>query len=103
MKASGAFAVHLASTSGCASPFFVGRSRYSGGFFGSGDQAAALASMARGKNGSLAESAGVFTDSSALVISGLSRSAGLGERQHGLMMYNAPNTSACFIPMRVVP
>ena len=39
-----AFAAHFARTSGCGSPAFVGRSRYNGGFFGLGDQAAALAS-----------------------------------------------------------
>src|ERR671923_1422594 len=100
MNASGAFAVHFSRTSGCDSPFLKGRSRYKGGFFGSGDQAAALASMARGKNSSLAESSGVFTDSRAFSSSGFAGDAGRGERQQGLMMYRDPNTSACFIPMR---
>ena len=71
IKASGAFAVHFARTSGCGWPSFVGRSRYSGGFFGLGDHAAAVASVARGKKDSLAESSGVFTASRALSISGL--------------------------------
>src|SRR6185437_13022188 len=103
MNASGAFAVHFASTSGLGSPFLVGRSRYSGGFFGSGDQAAALASCARAKNVSLTESSGVFTDSRALSISEFDAPGCRADKQHGLMMYKLPNTSACFMPMRVAP
>src|SRR5882724_3283052 len=103
IKASGAFAAHLARTSGCDSPAFVGRSRYSGGLFGLGDQAAAEASWARAKNGNLAASSGVFTACRALSISGFAGPACLGDKQHGLMMYRLPNTSSCFMPMRVAP
>src|SRR5450631_1173430 len=102
-KARGELAVHFARTSGCGWPSFVGRSRYSGGFLGSGDQAAAVASVARGKNGSLAESSGVFTASKALSSSGFGGPAVRGDRQQGLMMYRLPNTSECFIPRRVAP
>src|SRR5207245_3533944 len=56
MNASGALAAHFARTACAWSP--IGRSRYSGGFFGFGDQAAADASCARRANGSFAESAG---------------------------------------------
>src|SRR5438128_8845464 len=103
MKASGAFAAHFAKTSGCGSPPFLGRSLYSGGFFGLGDQAAAVANWARAGNGNLAESSGVFTASSAFSVSAFAGPAGRGDKQHGLMMYRLPNTSACFIPMRVAP
>src|SRR5690349_21193939 len=102
MKASGAFAAHFANISGFASPSFIGRSKYSGGFFGFGDHAAAVASVARAMKGKPAESAGVFTASKALINSGFV-GAGRADRQHGLMMYRPPNTSACFIPIRVAP
>src|SRR5436305_14055176 len=102
IKASGAFAVHFAIMSGWGSPSLVGKSRYSGGFFGSGDQAAAVASCARGKHGSLAESSGAFAASMAFATSGFGP-VGRGDKQHGLMMYKPPNTSECFIPMRVAP
>src|ERR1700722_1690778 len=100
-KARGALAAHLARTSGCGWPSFVGRSRYSGGFFGSGDHAAALASVARAKKESLAESSGFFTASRAVSTSGFG--AGRGDKQQGLIMYRLPKTSECFIPMRVTP
>src|SRR5579871_2579360 len=103
MNARGALAAHLASTSGRTAPSFIGRSKYSGGFFGLGDHAAALASCARGKNPSLAESSGVFTASSAFSISGFGDPAILADRQQGLMIYKLPNTSECFMPMRVAP
>src|SRR5689334_11213614 len=83
-NASGALAAHFASTSSWAGP--MGRSRYSGGFFGLGDQAAADASCVRRPNGSLAESAGVFTASSAFSLSGLPRPAPRADMQHGLIM-----------------
>src|SRR6476620_10858004 len=105
MNASGGLAAHLASTACAWSP--IGKSRYSGGFFGFGDQAAADASCARSPNGSFAESAGVLTAASA---SSLAAAFGAGapplpraDRQHGLMMYRLPNTSACFMPIRVAP
>src|SRR6185437_772581 len=44
--ASGAFAAHSAITSGTGLPSLTGRSKKRGGFVGSGDQAAAEASMA---------------------------------------------------------
>src|SRR5690242_9103739 len=100
-KASGELAAHRASTSARGWPFAQGKSRYSGGFCGFGDQAAALASVARAKNDSFAESAGVFTSASCFSIS--AGGAPRADRQQGLMMYKAPNTSACFMPMRVVP
>src|SRR3954452_16427775 len=107
-KANGAFAAHFAMTSDWTWPFFVGRSRYSGGFFGFGDQAAADASCARRPNGSFAESAGVLTAASASSFAaafgpGAPRPPPRGDRQHGLMMYRLPNTSACFMPIRVAP
>src|SRR4051812_29691712 len=107
MDASGALAAHLARTACSFSP--RGKSRYKGGFFGLGDHAAADASWARSPNGSFAESAGVLTaasGSSAGAVPGAApRPAPLprAERQHGLMMYRLPNTSACFMPMRVAP
>src|SRR5579862_8089764 len=101
MKASGALAAHFARTSGCGAPSFVARSRYSGGFFGLGDHAAAEASVARAKNGRLAESAGVFTASRLFASSGFK--GGRGDKQHGLIMYKLPNTSECFMPIRVAP
>src|SRR5208337_1655180 len=101
-KTNGAFAVHLASTSCCGAPSFVGTSRYSGGFFGLGDHAAAEASWARAKNARLAESAGVFTASTAFASAGLGGPP-IGARQHGLMMYRLPKTSECFIPIRAAP
>src|ERR1035438_1609688 len=100
-KARGELAVHFARTSGCGWPSFVGRSRYSGGFFGSGDHAAAVASVARAKKDRLAESSGVFTASRALTTSGVG--TGRDDKQHGLMMFRLPNTSECFMPMRVAP
>src|SRR5688572_20039623 len=103
MNASGAFAAHLANTSAWISPALVGRSRNSGGFFGLGDHAAAAASCARAMKGSLAESSGVLIASNILSVSGLAGAGDRGARQHGLMMYRLPNTSACFIPMRVAP
>src|ERR1035438_3877890 len=100
-KARGELAVHFARTSGCGWPSFVGRSRYSGGFLGSGDHAAAVASVARAKKDRLAESSGFFTASRALSTSGFG--ADRGDRQQGLMMQGVPNTSECFMPMRVAP
>src|SRR3954470_10511712 len=98
MKASGALAAHRARTAGACSP--IGRSRYSGGFLGFGDHAAAEAICARRPKGSFAESAGVLTAASAswpaaaLVPPGAPRPPPLprGDRQHGLMMYRLPNT-----------
>ena len=91
IPASGAFAAHFASTAGACSP--IGRSRYSGGFFGFGDHAAADASCARSPNGSFAESAGVLTASSASSFADAPAPAGAprpplprGDRQQGLMM-----------------
>ena len=48
---------------------------------------------------------GVFTASIAFAISALPGlpAPAIGARQHGLMMYELPKTSACFIPMRVAP
>src|SRR5690349_11857188 len=99
--ASGEFAIHFSRTAACGSPLITGRSRYRGGLSGLGDHAAELAMIARAKNGSFAESAGVFTSSIAFAISG--DGGGKTDRQQGLMMYSAPNTSACFMPMRVAP
>ena len=79
----------------------VGKSRKRGGFFGSGDHAAALASCARAENGSLTESSGSFTDSSVLATS--EEPGCRAERQQGLMMYKLPKTSGCFMPIRVAP
>src|SRR6266576_3131265 len=92
-KASGALAAHLASTSCCTAPSLLGRSRYSGGFFGLGDQAAAEASCARNPKGSFAESSGVLTAASAFSFSGLTGPAARADMQQGLMMYRLPNTS----------
>src|ERR1017187_6975940 len=103
MKESGELAAHLARTSFCTTPSFDARSRYSGGFFGSGDQAAGVASCARSKNPSLAESSAVFTAASFFSSSKLGGPAGRAERQHGLIMYTLPKTSECFMPMRVAP
>src|ERR1051326_502294 len=108
MNASGALAAHFARTACWLSP--SGRSRYRGGLFGFGDHAAADASCARRLNGSFAESAGVLTAAGASSLAaalafGVPRPPPLprGDRQHGLMMYRLPNTSACFIPIRVAP
>src|SRR5678815_3959947 len=102
-KASGALAAHLARTPGCVSPSLVGRSRYSGGLVGLGDQAAALASVARAPKDSFAESSGVFTASRVFAMSEFVGKEILGDKQHGLMMYKLPNTSECFMPIRVAP
>src|SRR4051812_36714239 len=83
---SGALAAHLAMTSCWTTPSFVGKSRYSGGFFGFGDHADADASCARGKNGSFAESSGVFTAARVFSMSGFTGRAGGAARQQGLMM-----------------
>lgn len=66
-----------------------------------GDHAAAEASVARAKNGRLAEAAGVLAASRLFAISGLT--AGRGDKQQGLMKYKLPNMSECFMPMRVAP
>src|SRR5436305_11879426 len=102
-KASGELAAHFAITSCWTTPPLVGKSRYSGGFFGFGDHAAADASCARRPKGNLAESAGLFTASSAASLSAFVGPAPRGARQQGLMMYTLPNTSGCFIPIRVAP
>src|SRR6266496_5819135 len=97
MNASGALAAHFARTACAWSP--IGRSRYSGGFFGFGDHAAADASCARRPKGSFAESAGVLTAASASSFAALSPPGAprppplpRGDRQHGLMMYRLPDT-----------
>ena len=55
----------------------------------------------RAKNGSFAESSGVFTAASCLLQFGIRPVRPLAaDRQHGLMMYRLPNTSGCFMPMR---
>src|SRR5436190_18371082 len=102
-KASGALAAHLASTSCCTTPSLVGRSRYSGGLFGLGDHAAAEASCARKPKGSFAESSGVLTAARAFSFSGLTGPTPRADIQHGLMMYRLPNTSECFMPIRLAP
>jgi hypothetical protein len=51
----------------------------------------------------VAESVGTFMTATAFSSSVFGGPAGRAERQHGLMMYRLPNTSACFIPMRVAP
>src|SRR6476620_10365345 len=84
MKARGALAAHLASTPCWFGP--IGRSRYSGGLFGFGDQAAAEASCARRPKGSFAESAGVLTAARASSFAGFAGPLPRGDRQHGLMM-----------------
>ena len=68
-----------------------------------GDQAAAEANVARAKNGKPSESVGVFRASRLFAISGFMELVGRGDKQHGLMMYKLPNTSECFMPMRVAP
>src|ERR1700691_6504695 len=114
MKARGAFAVHLAITSGCGTPSFAVKSKYRGGFFGSGDQAAADASWAFAKKGRFAASAGPFIAATSAsnffsVSANFAGSApgggpaGRGDKQQGLMMYRLPNTSGYFIPIRVAP
>src|SRR3569832_2851477 len=85
-KASGALAAHMAITSGRTVPFSEGRSRYSGGFLGFGDHAAAEASCARRPNGSLAESAGDFPSSSALSLVGFDGPAARGVWLLGLLL-----------------
>ena len=65
-----------------------------------------VASCARAKNGSLAEIRRRFHRFQLLSrISGISPApAGPSRhRQQGLMMYRLPNTSGCFMPMRVAP
>src|SRR5512132_4198815 len=99
----GAFAIQRFSTFCCGTPSLEGRSRYSGGFFGFGDHAAAVASCARRPKLSVAESAGDLTASSALSIAGLERPAARGAMQQGLIMYKLPKTSECFIPIRLAP
>src|SRR5690242_2847087 len=103
MKLSGALAAHFATTAGCISPSLTGRSRYSGGFAGSGDHAAAVARVARAGKDSFADSSGVFTASRAFAISEFGVRNILGDKQHGLIMYKLPKTSECFIPIRVAP
>src|SRR5436190_7474943 len=104
-NASGELAAHFASTAGAWSP--IGRSRYSGGFLGFGDHAAADASCARRPKGSFAESAGVLTAASASSLAVLAAAAPRplprADRQQGLMMYRLPKTSACFMPIRAAP
>src|SRR4051794_37658398 len=85
-NASGAFAAHFASTSGCTAPSLLGRSRYSGGFFGLGDHAAAEASWARNPNESFAESSAVLTAARAFSFSALTGPAARADMQQGLMM-----------------
>src|SRR5690242_21958043 len=96
--ASGAFAAHFATISDCDSPFFIGRSRNSGGFFGFGDHAAADAKIAFVKKSAFATSAG----------SRMASARGFGRglvvaMQQGLSRYMLENTSGCFIPMRIAP
>ena len=102
-KASGAFAAHRAITSCCNYSIFVGKSRYKREFFGCGDQAAADASCARSPKGNAAESLGVFTASNAFSCAAFGVPAPRAARQHGLMMYELPKTSECFIPIRLAP
>src|SRR5262245_59192624 len=46
-----------------------------------------------------AESAGAFTASSAFSAAGSLGPAPRADKQHGLIMYRLPKTSACFMPM----
>src|ERR1051326_5393108 len=103
MNANGAFAAHFAITSAWTTPSLIGKSRYSGGFLGLGDHAAAEANCARTPKGSPAESVGDFTASRALFVSVFPGPAPRAARQHGLMMYTLLNTSGCFMPIRVAP
>src|SRR5258708_10880473 len=102
MNASGALAAHLASTACAWSP--IGRSRYRGGFFGFGDQAAADASCARSPKGSFAESAGVLTAASASSLAAAFGAGALrppplppGEGENRLLMMSLPTPWACFL------
>jgi hypothetical protein len=72
-----------------------------GGFFGSGDQAAADASCARSPKDSLGESSGVFTASKGFSLSVLTGPVPRAAMQHGLMMYRLPKASARFMPIRL--
>src|SRR6185312_1674069 len=103
MKASGSFAAHFASTSGRATPFSQGRSKYRGGLFGSGDHAAADASCGCVYQGRVAASAGDFRARTALSVAASIGFVLLDERQQGLMTYRLPKTSGCCIPMRMAP
>ena len=56
-----------------------------------------------GSIGRFAMSAGVFAASTAFSRSAFAGPAGRAARQHGLMMYRLPNTSECFMPIRLAP
>src|SRR6187401_1926321 len=101
MNARGALAAQRASTDCWFAP--VGRSRYSGGLFGFGDHAAADANCARSPKGSFSESAGDLTAESAASLAAFVGPAARADMQHGLMTYRLPNTSGCFMPMRLAP
>src|SRR5690606_40064919 len=97
MNANGAFAAHFAMTSLCPSPS-KGRSTKNGGLFGFGDHAAATANVAVTMKCCPARSSRllIFARPSSASFGGAPRAP----RQHGLMTYKLPNTSACFMPMR---
>src|ERR1017187_10334646 len=99
--ASGALAAHFAAISGRNSPSFVGRSKYSGGFLGFGDHAAASASTALAPKSALAASAWVCTASAGVPRPALCAVG--GERQHGLITYRLKKTAALSVPLLRAP
>src|SRR5687767_8354486 len=101
MKANGELAAHFATMSARGWPSLNGRSRKNGGLFGFGDQAAAVASVARTMNDCFSRSVWLFNCARLCATS--AGGAGRGDRQHGLIMYKLPKTSGCFIPMRAAP
>ena len=92
-------------------------SRYSGGFLGSGAPgAAAVASCQqyRSPAGRLQRRSWRFQPGNRLLVLAIAISSSfcpqaqarhrhIGDMQQGLMMYSAPKTSGCFMPMRVAP
>src|SRR4051794_2823213 len=95
-KTSGAFAAYFACISGTGTPSLVGKSKYSGGFFGFGAHAAAVANCAAPKPGDCDASsdgdlASLTFFSFAIAISFIRSGAPgppapIGDMQHGLMM-----------------
>src|ERR1700761_3763216 len=96
MKTSGALAVNLATISGWGTPSLVGRSKYRGGFFGSGAHAAASANTAAPNPGDCAARSAGDLASLAFFSEARARSLAwsdgpepppvMGDMQQGLMM-----------------
>ena len=71
--------------------------------FGSGDHAAAEASIVLSRNPAFATSSNVRTESMRSIASAFLGIIGNGPMRQGLSRYMLENTSGCFIPIRIVP